>query len=107
MVTSIISIVLFAAATHISTKGASWLGKIAEIVAYGVFALFAIYVLGALMALSGDHVPAQPITLEAMTPTVNWATLGIMCWIFQAAGGAETAAAYLNDVKGARSPSSR
>jgi amino acid transporter len=35
-----------------------------------------------------------------MTPTVNWATLGIMCWIFQAAGGAETAAAYLNDVKG-------
>lgn len=68
--------------------------------AYGVFALFAIYVLGALMALSGDHVPAQPITLEAMTPTVNWATLGIMCWIFQAAGGAETAAAYLNDVKG-------
>lgn len=35
MVTSVISIVLFAAATHISTKGASWLGKIAEIVAYG------------------------------------------------------------------------
>ena len=97
---SIISIVLFAATTHISTKGASWLGKIAEVVAYGVFALFAIYVLGALMALSGDHVPAQPITLEAMSPTVNWATLGIMCWIFQAAGGAETAAAYLNDVKG-------
>ena len=83
-VTSIISIALFAAATHISTKGASWLGKIAELVAYGVFALFAIYVLGALMALGGDHVAAQPITLEAMTPTVNWATLGIMCWIFQA-----------------------
>jgi amino acid transporter len=97
---SIISIILFAATTHISTKGASWLGKIAEIVAYGVFALFAIYVLGALMALGGDHTPAQPITLEAMTPTINWATLGIMCWIFQAAGGAETAAAYLNDVKG-------
>ncbi len=52
------------------------------------------------MALSGDHTPAEPITLQAMTPTVNWATLGIMCWIFQAAGGAETAAAYLNDVKG-------
>ena len=100
VVTSLISIVLFAATTHISTKGASWLGRIAEVVAYGVFALFAIYVLGALMALSGDHVPAQPITLEAMTPTINWATLGIMCWIFQAAGGAETAAAYLNDVKG-------
>ncbi|MEZ8414417.1 amino acid permease, partial [Vibrio splendidus] len=82
------------------TKGASWLGKIAEIVAYGVFALFAVYVIGAMMALGGNHEPVEPITLEAMTPTINWATLGIMCWIFQAAGGAETAAAYLNDVKG-------
>ncbi|MCA0934751.1 amino acid permease [Vibrio alginolyticus] len=101
MVTSVISIVLFAAATHISTKGASWLGKISELVAYGVFALFAIYVLGALMALGGDsYTPVEPITLEAMSPTINWATLGIMCWIFQAAGGAETAAAYLKDVKG-------
>lgn len=100
MVTSIISIVLFAAATHISTKGASWLGKIAEIVAYGIFALFGIYVFGAVMALGGGHTPADPISLEAMSPTINWATLGIMCWIFQAAGGAETAAAYLNDVKG-------
>ncbi|WP_159654141.1 amino acid permease [Vibrio atypicus] len=100
MVTSAISIILFAAATHISTKGATWLGKISEIVAYGVFALFAIYVIGAVMALGGNHEPVQPITLEAMSPTINWATLGIMCWIFQAAGGAETAAAYLNDVKG-------
>lgn len=100
VVTSVISIILFACATHISTKGASWLGKISEIVAYGIFALFGIYVVGALMALGGDHTPPQPITLENMTPTINWATLGIMCWIFQAAGGAETAAAYLNDVKG-------
>ncbi|EAS66656.1 Putative oxidoreductase [Photobacterium angustum S14] len=100
IVTSVISIVLFAAATHISTKGASWLGKITEVVAYGVFSLFAIYVVGALLALGSDYQPAQPITLEAMKPTINWATLGIMCWIFQAAGGAETAAAYLNDVKG-------
>jgi len=100
VVTSIISIVLFAAATHISTKGASWLGRISELVAYGVFALFGIYVVGAVMALGSDHVPAQPITMEAMTPTINWATIGIMCWIFQAAGGAETAAAYLKDVKG-------
>ena len=37
MVTSLISIVLFAMATHISTKGATWLGKISECVAYGVF----------------------------------------------------------------------
>jgi hypothetical protein len=87
MVTSLISIVLFAMATHISTKGATWLGKISECVAYGVFALFAIYVVGAFTALGAGHVPAQPITLHAMAPTINWATLGIMCWIFQAAGG--------------------
>lgn len=62
MVTSLISIVLFAMATHISTKGATWLGKISECVAYGVFALFAIYVVGALTALGSGHVPAQPIT---------------------------------------------
>jgi amino acid transporter len=99
MVTSLISIVLFAMATHISTKGATWLGKISECVAYGVFALFAIYVVGAFTALGAGHVPAQPIT-PAMAPTINWATLGIMCWIFQAAGGAETVAAYLNDTKG-------
>ncbi|WP_022942207.1 amino acid permease [Psychromonas hadalis] len=100
LVTSAISITLFAAATQISTKGATWLGRISELVAYSVFALFSVYIIGALMALSGDHVPAEPITLEAMTPTINWATIGIMCWIFQAAGGAETAAAYLKDVKG-------
>ena len=100
MVTSLISIVLFAMATHISTKGATWLGKISECVAYGFFALFAIYVVGAITALGAGHVPAQPITLHAMAPTINWATLGIMCWIFQAAGGAETVAAYLNDTKG-------
>ncbi len=100
VVTSVISIILFACATHISTKGATWLGKISEIVAYGIFALFGIYVVGALMALGGDHTPPGAITLENMAPTINWATLGIMCWIFQAAGGAETAAAYLNDVKG-------
>ena len=45
MVTSIISIVLFAAATHISTRG-ELARQDCEIVAYGVFALFAIYVLG-------------------------------------------------------------
>lgn len=57
MVTSLISIVLFAMATHISTKGATWLGKISECVAYGVFALFAIYVVGAFTALGASRNP--------------------------------------------------
>ena len=35
-----------------------------------------------------------------MTPHFNWAFLGIIAWIFQAAGGAESVAVYVNDVKG-------
>ena len=100
VLTSLIAIVLFAITTYISTKGAPWLGKISGIVASGVLALFGIYVIGALVALSADHVPAQTITMEAVTPTINWATIGIMCWIFQATGGAEGVAAYDKDVKG-------
>lgn len=98
--TSIISILLFAATTYISTKGASWLGKISAIVASGVLMLFAIYVIGALLALSTGHEPTQAITADAMTPTINWATIGIICWIFHATGGAEGVAAYVKDVKG-------
>lgn len=35
-----------------------------------------------------------------MTPNFNWAFLGITAWIFMAAGGAESVAVYVNDVKG-------
>lgn len=100
ILTSIISIVLFAATTYISTKGAPWLGKISGIVASGVLVLFAIYVIGALVALFAGHVPTQAITVEAMIPKINWATIGIVCWILQATGGAEGIAAYVKDVKG-------
>ena len=37
---------------------------------------------------------------KAMTPNFNWAFLGITAWIFMAAGGAESVAVYVNDVKG-------
>ncbi|KEI70601.1 amino acid permease [Endozoicomonas elysicola] len=100
MATAILSTALFALATFVSTRGASWLGKITSVVASVVLALTLGYIFLAGGALVGGLEPADPITMEALSPTINWATLGIMCWIFQAAGGAESVAVYLNDVKG-------
>ncbi len=100
LTTAIISTALFAMATFVSTRGASWLGRITSVVASVVVGLMLLYIALAGGALVGGLEPADPISLEAMTPTINWATLGIMCWIFQAAGGAESVAVYLNDVKG-------
>ncbi|MCG6312836.1 amino acid permease, partial [Vibrio vulnificus] len=48
----------------------------------------------------GGVQPADPITMEAMVPEFSWAFLGITTWIFMAAGGAESVAVYVNDVKG-------
>ena len=58
------------------------------------------YILLAGTALVGGVQPADPITVEAMIPNFNWAFLGITTWIFMAAGGAESVAVYVNDVKG-------
>ena len=38
--------------------------------------------------------------VDAMIPNFNWAFLGVTTWIFMAAGGAESVAVYVNDVKG-------
>ncbi|MFK0573551.1 amino acid permease [Endozoicomonas sp.] len=100
MATAVVSIMLFAFATFISTRGASWLGKITSVVATVVLALTIGYIVLAGGAVIGGLEPADPISMDALTPTITWTTLGIMCWIFQAAGGAESIAVYLNDVKG-------
>lgn len=100
MATAIVSIILFAFATFVSTRGASWLGKITSVVASVVMVLTLGYIFLAGGAVMGGLQPADPITVEALTPSITWTTLGIMCWIFQAAGGAESIAVYLNDVKG-------
>lgn len=100
MATAVLSTVLFALATFISIRGASWLGKVISVVAIMVLALTLGYILLAGGALAGGLEPADPFTMAAVTPVINWATLGIMCWIFQAAGGADSVAVYLNDVKG-------
>lgn len=100
MTTAVLSTLLFAIATFISIRGASWLGRVTSVITVTVLALTLGYILLAGGALAGGLEPADPFTAAALSPTINWATLGVMCWIFQAAGGADSVAVYLNDVQG-------
>lgn len=98
--TTALSMILFALATYVSTNGAKMLGPITSITSSLMLLLTMSYILLAGAALLGGVQPADPITIEAMTPDFSWAFLGITTWIFMAAGGAESVAVYVNDVKG-------
>ncbi|AGH80903.1 oxidoreductase [Psychromonas sp. CNPT3] len=98
--TAVFSTVLFAIATYVSTNGAKLLGPIITVTSSLMLLLTLSYILLAGGALLGGIQPADPISIEAMTPTFNWAFLGIITWIFMAAGGAESVAVYVNDIKG-------
>ena len=98
--TALLSSMLFALATAVSMRGANWLGRIIPVVAAVVMALTFGYIVLAGGALMAGVEPADPISSDALTPTFSWATLGIMCWIFQAAAGSESVAVYVNDIKG-------
>lgn len=98
--TAIISICLFAFSTLISNSGAKLLGPMTSVTSTLMLLLTFSYIVLAGAALMGGVEPANPINVEAMTPHFNWAFLGIIAWIFQAAGGAESVAVYVNDVKG-------
>lgn len=98
--TAIISICLFAFSTMISNSGAKLLGPMTSVTSTLMLLLTFSYIILAGAALIGGVEPANPINVEAMTPHFNWAFLGIIAWIFQAAGGAESVAVYVNDVKG-------
>lgn len=98
--TTALSMVLFAFATYVSTNGARMLGPITSVTSSLMLLLTLSYILLAGAALVGGVQPADPITVEAMIPDFSWAFLGITTWIFMAAGGAESVAVYVNDVKG-------
>ncbi|MDX7673765.1 amino acid permease [Aeromonas caviae] len=98
--TTTLSMVLFAFATYVSTNGAKMLGPITSVTSSLMLLLTLSYILLAGAALVGGVQPADPITVEAMVPDFSWAFLGITTWIFMAAGGAESVAVYVNDVKG-------
>ncbi|MDO6541219.1 amino acid permease [Photobacterium sanguinicancri] len=98
--TTALSMVLFAFATYVSTNGAKMLGPITSVTSSLMLLLTMSYILLSGAALLGGVQPADPITVEAMVPEFSWAFLGITTWIFMAAGGAESVAVYVNDVKG-------
>ncbi|HAS6160334.1 TPA: amino acid permease [Vibrio vulnificus] len=98
--TTVLSMMLFAVATYVSTNGAKMLGPITSVTSSLMLLLTLSYIMLASAALLGGIQPADPITVEAMVPEFSWAFLGITTWIFMAAGGAESVAVYVNDVKG-------
>ncbi|QSV16243.1 amino acid permease [Photobacterium ganghwense] len=98
--TTFLSMLLFAFATYVSTNGAKMLGPITSVTSSLMLLLTLSYILLSGAALLGGVEPADPITVEAMIPDFSWAFLGITTWIFMAAGGAESVAVYVNDVKG-------
>ncbi|EKO3813695.1 amino acid permease [Vibrio harveyi] len=100
LTTTALSMILFAFATYVSTNGAKMLGPITSVTSSLMLLLTMSYILLAGGALVGGVQPADPITVEAMVPDFSWAFLGITTWIFMAAGGAESVAVYVNDVKG-------
>ncbi len=100
LTTTALSMILFAFATYVSTNGAKMLNSITSVTSSLMLLLTMSYILLAGAALVGGVQPADPITVEAMVPDFSWAFLGITTWIFMAAGGAESVAVYVNDVKG-------
>src|SRR5471032_168166 len=99
-VTVLLSIVLFAFATWVSTKGATWVGRVTSIGSSLVLLMAFGFVGLSLADWMGGLVPATPITAAAMTPTFSWGFMGVMAWILFAAGGAESVGVFLNDVRG-------
>ncbi|WP_028866092.1 amino acid permease [Psychromonas aquimarina] len=98
--TALLSTLLFAFATYVSTNGAKILGPITSLTSSLMLLLTLSYIVLSGTAVLGGIQPADPITVEAVTPTLNWAFFGVTAWIFMAAGGAESVAVYVNDVKG-------
>lgn len=98
--TTVLSMTLFAFSTWVSTNGAKMLGPVTSVTSTLMLLLTLSYILLAGAALLGGVQPVDPITVDAMIPKFSWAFLGITTWIFMAAGGAESVAVYVNDIKG-------
>ena len=102
---TVISIAVFALATWISTKGATWIGKVTNIGATLMMGMALSFIILTAAALAGGLEPATPITLSAMKPDTAsfasmWAFFGTLAWIIQGVGGAESVGVYINDLKG-------
>lgn len=102
---TIVSILVFAVATWVSTKGAKWIGSVTSIGATLMILMAFAFIIFSVAALVGGVEPATPITVKAMTPdfssfAVMWGFFGVMAWIIQGVGGAESIGVYINDLRG-------
>ncbi|WP_172120872.1 amino acid permease [Actinomyces faecalis] len=102
---TVISIAVFAVATWVSTKGATWIGKVTNVGATLMMGMSLAFVILTLGALLGGLEPATPITVKAMAPDTSsfattWAFFGTLAWIIQGVGGAESVGVYINDIRG-------
>ncbi len=100
MVSAIISILIFAVATYMSTKGAKSIGKVTSVASSTILILTFMFFVGSIIALFQGVPSAQPVTTTTITPEFNWAFLGVMAWILMSVGGAESVGVYVNDIKG-------
>lgn len=102
---TVISLIIFAVATWVSTRGASWIGSITSIGSTLMLLMAFAFILLTGGALLGGLEPATPITTGAMIPDLGtfamaWAFFGTLAWIIQGVGGAEAVGVYINDLKG-------
>lgn len=102
---AIVSLAIFALATWVSTKGAKWIGSVTSFGSTLMLLMTLAFVVFTLVAMIGGVQPASPITFEAMTPNFStfasmWGFFGVLAWIIQGVGGAESIGVYLNDLRG-------
>ncbi len=100
-----LSILIFAVATWVSTRGARWIGSVTSIGSTLVIALTFAFIIFSAAAMLGGVVPATPINVETLSPNLStfattWAFLGTLAWIIQGVGGAESVGVFLNDLRG-------
>jgi amino acid transporter len=100
LVAVLLSILLFAFATWVSTKGATWVGRVTSIGSSLVLVMAFGFVALSALDWIGGATPATPVTAAAMAPAFSWSFMGTMAWILFAAGGAESVGVFLNDVRG-------
>lgn len=102
---AILSLIIFALATFVSTKGAAWIGKVTNVGATLMMIMALSFILLTTAALLGGLEPATPITFAAMAPDFSdfaamWGFFGVLAWIIQGVGGAESVGVYIKDIKG-------
>lgn len=102
---AVVSLLIFAVATWVSTKGAKWIGTVTSIGSTLMLLMTFAFIIFSVVALMGGVQPASPIDVQAMTPNFStfaamWGFFGVMAWIIQGVGGAESIGVYLNDLRG-------